>query len=814
MLLVKFIIIYLLFFFYTKSVAQSSAIQLSVTSTGTTCKSANGSLSITATGGTSPYTYIITNYQGNTTGIFLYLRAGEYDIEVTDAEGKKAYDKVSLSNLYDPPTGVSTIYKVPSGCTTLDATITLTGLGGTPPYSYSIDHTNFQKSNVFKNLPAGSYLAAVQDNNGCTNPYLWYDLVNIPEKCNIQQNGIHKSYFCDPFQSWLGLINVSGGAPPYQYSLDNINFQSNYDFFPVKAGLYTITVKDANDNKMQYAVALHDPCNSILNITGTVTPAQCGKNGTVKLIPINGTSPYQYSKDGIHFQTEDLFTELEAGTYNFVIKDGANNVISKEFKVESTCLSLATTIKKSTCGKTNGSIKVEAANGTGPYMYSVDGINFKTDNEFNNLSSGFYTVTVKDANSFLNSTTLLLEDVSGPVISSVSATAAECNKPGSIIIASDGLQPLQFSIDGSYQFQPAFSGLQSGTYNITVKDVNGCITTEAVTIPLSNNLEMVAGSDLLICEGETIKLNVVSTGNSFTWFPTEGLNSTSVLQPMASPKVTTTYEVTATLGACRTTGKITLTVNPAPTANAGRDTTICYGKDVQLLGSGGESFEWNPKTYLTNTNSANPIVTNPLKGVHAYSLKVKDANGCTSLNTSHVKVSVISTQVNAGRDTAVLANIPFKLKATDISNSGFTTYSWSPAIGLSNPSIADPVTIIDKDIIYTVTAITETGCVATDDVQLKVYKGVDIYVPTAFTPNSDGLNDILKAIPIGIKEFRSFNIYNRWGELIFMTTNPSKGWDGKYKGSVQDGGVYVFAAEGIDYHGIRVFKKGTFLLIR
>ena len=107
----------------------------------------------------------------------------------------------------------------------------------------------------------------------------------------------------------------------------------------------------------------------------------------------------------------------------------------------------------------------------------------------------------------------------------------------------------------------------------------------------------------------------------------------------------------------------------------------------------------------------------------------------------------------------------------------------------------------------------QNGCTASDEIAIKILKGVDIYVPTAFTPNNDGLNDILKATPVGLKEFKRLAVYNRWGQLVFQTTNASKGWDGRVNGILQTG-VFVWFAEGVDDHGTTIRKKGTAILIQ
>ena len=115
---------------------------------------------------------------------------------------------------------------------------------------------------------------------------------------------------------------------------------------------------------------------------------------------------------------------------------------------------------------------------------------------------------------------------------------------------------------------------------------------------------------------------------------------------------------------------------------------------------------------------------------------------------------------------------------------------------------------------YLVNASTMNGCKGTDDIKIKVYKGPEIYVPGAFTPNGDGFNDMIKAIPIGMNEFKFFNIYNRYGQLIFSSSKANLGWDGTIKGARQNTGTFSWFAAALDYNGKIFNRKGTFVLIR
>lgn len=256
-------------------------------------------------------------------------------------------------------------------------------------------------------------------------------------------------------------------------------------------------------------------------------------------------------------------------------------------------------------------------------------------------------------------------------------------------------------------------------------------------------------------------------------------------------------------------------VNQPPIPNAGPDITACFGKEIRLDGSGSVNYQWSPSTYLSGTTVANPQVILAPPGVYNYYLSVSDATGCKSERTDTVTVKITAApKVFAGRDTAIAINQPLQLNAVDVNNTGFVSYTWSPPAGLNNPLIKNPVAVTDRDITYVVTVRTAEGCQGGDDINVKVFQRADLYVPTAFTPNGDGLNDFAKVIPVGIRELRFFTIFNRWGEAVFTTTDPSKGWDGRKSGAEQPNAVFVWMAQGVDYKGNVINRKGTLTLIR
>lgn len=173
--------------------------------------------------------------------------------------------------------------------------------------------------------------------------------------------------------------------------------------------------------------------------------------------------------------------------------------------------------------------------------------------------------------------------------------------------------------------------------------------------------------------------------------------------------------------------------------------------------------------------------------------------------------TIYDNKAFAGRDTITAMAEPVQLNARGGTNNA---YVWSPATGLSNPSIENPVAVLDQDQRYRLDALTKEGCDSHSDILIRRYKGPTLYIPTAFTPNNDGKNDVLHVFPVGIKAFHYMAIYNRYGELIFKTTDYSKGWDGTYKGAVLSTATFVAVAKAIDYRGRPMLQKQTVTLIR
>lgn len=409
------------------------------------------------------------------------------------------------------------------------------------------------------------------------------------------------------------------------------------------------------------------------------------------------------------------------------------------------------------------------------------------------------TVTVVEKPVFSVTNDTLICDVDTLQIGATSSS------PGSVIWSPN------YMISNVNSFTPLVSPDFSTTYYVTFSDNTGCVGNDSVRVNVVDHVTLEAGPDTTICRTDTITLRPASDGLKFEWSPSTGLSDPGIKNPLASPIApATTYTVIARIGKCWKTDQVTVKTVPYPVANVSKDTSLCFGNSVSLSASGGTFYVWAPATYLNNPLIANPTVVKPQSSI-VYQVGVSDTLGCPKPVFAPVSVRVIQLIADAGpRDTSVVLTQPLQLTGT-----GGEQYQWFPPLYLDNASSASPVSLPQDNIQYVLTISNSVGCKSTDTIDVHLFKmAPDIYVPTAFSPNGDGLNDVLKPLALGMKSIQYFSIYNRWGQLLFTTTEFGAGWDGKFGGREQATGTYVWRAAGTDYLNKPHEKKGTVVLIR
>jgi gliding motility-associated-like protein len=262
---------------------------------------------------------------------------------------------------------------------------------------------------------------------------------------------------------------------------------------------------------------------------------------------------------------------------------------------------------------------------------------------------------------------------------------------------------------------------------------------------------------------------------------------------------------------CQNRDTVQLVVNPIPTVDAGPDTLLCGGSPYTMQGSStAQTVEWTPADGLSNTDVLNPTWSNNQPA--RYYLRATDVTGCNS--TDSVYIDVHEVQVNAGPDTSLCDGQTALLQGT----ASTTNILWSPATGLSDVTVLNPQFNNAESVEYVLVATDSFGCKASDTVLINIGKCESyLKVPQAFTPGSDGHNDLFTVFGKNINQYE-IRIYNRWGELVYQSRDVNElntgGWDGTYKGALQQTGTFVYYITARDSNNQPLEKKGNLTLIR
>jgi gliding motility-associated-like protein len=232
-------------------------------------------------------------------------------------------------------------------------------------------------------------------------------------------------------------------------------------------------------------------------------------------------------------------------------------------------------------------------------------------------------------------------------------------------------------------------------------------------------------------------------------------------------------------------------------------------RSVPLNVPGGQ-YTWDFGDGNTSTE-LHPTHVYGAAGMYNVKLKLKASKSCLddSLTTT-VDMASFEGKLTVSPDRMIFVGQTITLLADGPAN----IYTWTPATALSDPTIPNPKASPVSDITYTVRVSNPTGCFLEEDIKITVVEPRDIYVPTGFTPNNDGKNDLLRPIYGSKYTLEEFCIYNRWGEKIYSTSERWAGWDGMIDGAAQSSGVYVWTLRIKGEAGELIERKGTSVLIR
>lgn len=814
----------------TQTIIEPSIVVFVPIASNTTCNQNNGVIDFTAvSGGTPTYNFSIDGGVNFVTGTsFTGLNDGLYSLVVEDANGCPYTASITINDESSPV--ITSVLTTDITCNALcNGSVTGIASGGTGTLVYDIGGTG-QATGNFASLCAGSYLLTVTDANGCidTNTF------EITEPPVLTMMSTPLNLTC--FNNFTGQISIiaNGGTPGYLYSFDNgASFSSSSVQTNLAAGTYNLVVEDVNGCSVNFVQIVTQPTEVVITSQSQIEPSCYGFcDGEVTVNVTGGTVAGSYTYNwagGIAGLTQNTASGLCSGTYDVIVEDDNGCPVSTSFTLTDPLpyvIDAVTTVDALCFNDCNGTLTVVSPAGV---QFSIDGgATFQASPVFTGLCDGVYTIQSTNANGCIANT---IGIVSEPTPVTLVST------PDSVYCAGSNLPLFAFAFGGTpgytYTWSNGFVGQTQDvnpvgivTFTVVATDANGCISnTDSTTYTPFNPYTATIASDFIItCPGEPVTLTttLVDGYPYYEYLWNTGDTTSSIVITNDAPN---TYEVIVN-DQCQVYDTLSIFIDTYVLPNLNfsvNNASGCVPMQVSLqnttpAGEIGTDCIWtfSNGVTLTGCDSASALFAVP--GCYDVSLTMTSLDGCVSTFSQNdvfcvhpnpladftynpVNPTILNNEVNFF-STSLLAE----------------TYSWNFAdLGTSsnqNPSFTFQV--VDTGA-YEVClhVVSEFGCV--DDTCKLIVIGEDfaVYVPNAFTPDGDGVNDLFFPVLSGTlpQDFR-FMVFNRWGELIFDADVPRGGWDGTHKNMQCKEDVYVWKLRVKDNASINHDYVGHVTLLR
>ena len=745
---------------------------------------ANGTVNLTVSGGTAPYTYSWSN--GSPTEDLNGLSAGAFTVTVTDANGCTTQLSVTITQPSNPLTlSQQTSNVLCNGGAT--GSIDVTVSGGTPNYQYT--WSNGPLTEDLNNIVAGNYTLNVVDANGCASSIT----STVTQPLVLQATSSTTPVSCFGGSNGTATANPSGGTAPYSYLWNNGLTTATIN--ALVAGTYSCVVTDANGCTASTSINVIQPTQLLASTAQTNILCFGNSTGSVTVTPTGGTPGYSYLWN--NNAVNATVSNVPVGTYTVVVTDANNctTTVSATLTQPATAVSATLAITNNLCfGGSIGAIDATVTGGVGPYQYIWS--NQAQTEDINGLIAGIYQLTATDANGcpFTISGTVTQPNqitIPGTQISNVSCFGFS---DGSVNINPTGGTPAFSFLWSNNQTTEDVNGLIAGNYNLIITDANNCSNQFSFTITQPTLLVGSYSAIEPLCYGYSDgQLIGSATGGtlpySFSW-------NNGVPTAINANIPTGNYTLTITdANGCETIVPAFLDQpEQIQVSYVVSDTLGCDPLMVQFTNTSDEQFSclWNldDGTVLAGCDIFH-LYEEP--GCYDVELTVTSALGCTNSIQYYDIVCVLPSP------TAGISADPEYLDSSDpsttISNtsSGAVSYVWNMGDGSEELTVFEPglytypLYQLDE---YTVSLLVtaENGCTDSTDITIFIDNDVIIYVPNAFTPDDDSYNQTFEPVIASIIDQYQLLIYDRWGEIIFESFNKNVGWDGTYNGvRVQDG---------------------------
>jgi large repetitive protein len=781
----------------------------------------NGSITIIGNGGASPYTYKLNAGTFGANNLFNPLLAGTYTVSIMDANGCTNTTTIVLVN----SVGVTITQVLPTLPLCLNSSNGIISVIATSlnlPVVYSLNGGSNAVSGNFTNLSIGTFTIHVTDVIGCFKD----TIITLVTQSNLKiDSAITTSVLCYGDSSGFATLYTSGGSGAMSYSYNSFAYNSSNIITGLSNFSYTLHAKDALGCIVDTIVIIGAP-DPIYFASSTLTAPFCNgsQDGIIGISAGGGTSPYQYSINTNPFSTSANYTNLIQGIYTFHILD-AHGCLHDTFMFlqgpEIVYFS-SFIVSDITCfGASDGSITAIASGGLAPYQYALNNNAFSTINVFNSLPSGLYTLIAVDNQGCFKDTIInIIAPTSTVSLQILNVINNKCrgDSSGSISVGGiGGSSPYLFSFNNPSSFtnSTVYNNLYASVYTIYIKDANGCSSDSTVMVaePDSSVQIYLKGTSLNSCVGVYDATLSVAAKNGFPKYNyiLNGVNyaNDSIFYNLFAGDYV--VEVKDSIG-CKSTGKYKVdstTRKPNIIINS-IGNNIC---NYDSIGNASWQYvnAYNPVLCSINGAVFNNATSATLLPSGNYILQIIDDKGCKA-DTSFSITYFDSIAIQVTTEAALCSGTgdDGKVNASTKYGSAPFTYTWS--IPTVNNTAA-----IDKLVYgaYSVIVSDSKGCVDSINFVIDYYPCCNMWIPNAFSPNLDNVNDNVIVKPSGPVDFISLEIYNRFGNKVFTTKDINTKWDGSFLGKPCELSTYFYILRyNCPLAKKVIIKKGDITLIR
>ena len=616
------------------------------------------------------------------------------------------------------------------------------------------------------------------------NPALgnFLDAISVVLPSNATLSLTSTAASCSGILNGTAQVSISGGAPPYTYTWAPSG-GNTANAIGLGAGIYSVQIAEASGCLKTGTISVASGIP--LNLTVSSQNVSCfgASDGSAQVSVNNGSSPYSYTWSPTGLNTASV-SSLSSGIYtvNVLSSNGCTGTETVTI-AQGTLLNLTTITQSVSCfGATDGSAQVTVNSGSSPYSYTWSPTGLNTAS-VSSLPSGIYTVNVLSSNGCVGSQSISIAP-GLPINISVVSQSVSCfglsdaSAQASVL---GGTGPYTYSWMPNGLSTPNVSGLSSGSYTVKSLSPNGCMGTKTFSINQPLPINVSTASQSVSCTGPAngtaqVFVNGGIAPYSYTWSPIA--NNSSLITGL---QVGTYSCVINDKNQCSTIATVVLNSAPLPIIGV-NSAMVCLGQSTTLTAYGALSYTWMPANFKGATFHDSPLSTT------IYTVTGTDLYGCVNSNTASIVVNP-SPFAFAGNDTTVNIDEPITLSGT-----GSAVYGW---ISMNNtiPLSCNYCAVItenpQQNTCYVLDAINSFNCRNSDTVCVTITQDWSIYIPNAFSPNNNDINDVFIPVGYGISEIELL-IFDRWGELIFMSDDHIKGWNGTYKNILCKSDVYVY----------------------